>query len=112
MKAAKKMWIVPMFLLLVVFQSCKTSSSLGEKVKEPFSGNKYESTARYFRAKGKGDSSDENIAKKSSLVISKYLLFLFIGFLIFQINFLKGLQSNPFKKFIPSDLIAKLRRMH
>jgi hypothetical protein len=74
MKAAKKMWMVPMFLLLVVFQSCKTSSPMGEKVKEPFSGNKYESTARYFRAKGKGDSSDENIAKnKADLQAKKEL---------------------------------------
>lgn len=48
------------------FVSCGSSSPMGEKVKEPFSGKKYESTSRYFRAKGKGDSSDENIAKQKA----------------------------------------------
>jgi len=52
--------------IALLIASCTKSSSLGEKVKEPFSGNKYESTGRYFRAKGKGDSSDENIAKQKA----------------------------------------------
>ncbi len=58
-----------MFLLgitVISFMSCAKSSTMGTKVKEPFSGNKYESTGRYFRAKGKGDSSDENIAKQKA----------------------------------------------
>ena len=54
------------FFALSVLFSCSKSSPMGEKVKEPFSGNKYESTARYFRAKGKGDSSNENIAKQKA----------------------------------------------
>lgn len=74
------MRVIKNFLPLLIlffffgFQSCKSTSLLGEKVKEPFSGNKYESSARYFRAKGKGDSSDENIAKnKADLQAKKEL---------------------------------------
>jgi predicted small lipoprotein YifL len=54
--------------------SCGSKSPLGDKVKEPFSSNKYESSGRYYRAKGKGDSSDENIAKnKADLQAKKEL---------------------------------------
>ena len=50
----------------LVLASCKGTSPMGEKVKEPFSGNKYQSSNRYFRSVGKGDSSDENIAKNKA----------------------------------------------
>lgn len=75
MNAFKNLLILPAIIFLVVLQGCKsTSSSMGEKVKEPFSGNKYESSDRYFRAKGKGDSTDENIAKnKADLQAKKEL---------------------------------------
>jgi hypothetical protein len=74
MKASKNILLLSVLFLIFVLHSCKTSSPLGEKVKEPFSGNKYESSARYFRAKGKGDSSDENIAKnKADLQAKKEL---------------------------------------
>lgn len=47
---------------------------MGEKVKEPFTGKKYESTGRYFRAVGKGESQDDNIAKnKADLQAKKEL---------------------------------------
>ena len=47
---------------------------MGTKVKEPFTGNQYESNDRYFRAVGKGDSQDENIAKnKADLQAKKEL---------------------------------------
>jgi hypothetical protein len=53
---------------------CKSTSPAGERVKEPFSGNKYQSSGRYFRAVGKGDSQDENIAKnKADLQAKKEL---------------------------------------
>lgn len=65
------------FLLATIaflLSSCGNSSPLGEKIKEPFSGNKYESNGRYFRAVGKGDSQDENIAKnKADLQAKKEL---------------------------------------
>lgn len=53
-------------IISALLASCGKSSPLGDKVKEPFSGNKYESSNRYFRSKGKGDSSDENIAKQKA----------------------------------------------
>src|SRR5690606_36386478 len=38
------------------------SNPFGKKVKEPFTGNAYESNSRFFRGTGKGESSKENIA--------------------------------------------------
>jgi hypothetical protein len=74
MNTLKNVLFVPVLVLLFALQACKSTSLMGEKVKEPFSGNKYESSARYFRAKGKGDSSDENIAKnKADLQAKKEL---------------------------------------
>jgi hypothetical protein len=62
------------FSLVFILLSCNSKNPLGKKVKEPFSGSKYESTARYFRAVGKGDSQDENIAKnKADLEAKKEL---------------------------------------
>jgi hypothetical protein len=65
----KKTGFYTLFIAVLIsglFASCTNSSPMGEKVKEPFSGNKYESTNRFFRSKGKGDSSDENIAKQKA----------------------------------------------
>lgn len=60
--------------LTLLLAACGGSSPLGEKVKEPFSGNKYESNGRFFRAVGKGDSQDETIAKnKADLQAKKEL---------------------------------------
>lgn len=60
--------------LMLVFASCGPSKSLGDKVKEPFSSGKYESSKRYWRAVGKGDSKDDNIAKsKADLQAKKEL---------------------------------------
>jgi hypothetical protein len=52
-----------LFLLAItlVLGSC-ASRPFGQKVKEPFSGNAYESNNRFFRAVGKGESSADNIA--------------------------------------------------
>jgi hypothetical protein len=62
-----KIYVLFLFSLLITSMvSCSKTSPMGEKVKEPFSGSKYESTNRYFRSKGKGDSSDENIAKQKA----------------------------------------------
>ena len=44
--------------------SCKTTSSpVGTKVKQPFSGNKYESNNAWWRSTGQGSSSKQNIAR-------------------------------------------------
>lgn len=65
-----------LFLTLVstLLMSCSKTSPMGTKIKEPFQGSKYESSGRYFRAVGKGDSQDENIAKnKADLQAKKEL---------------------------------------
>jgi hypothetical protein len=59
---------------LMILASCGGTSPMGEKVKEPFSGSKYESDKRYFRGVGKGQSMDDNIAKnKADLQAKKEL---------------------------------------
>lgn len=50
-------------LLLAVFLFSCASGPLGKKVKEPFQGNAYESNNRFFRGTGKGESSQDNIAR-------------------------------------------------
>ena len=61
-------------IAISVIVACGKTSPMGEKVKEPFTGSKYESSGRFFRAVGKGDSSDENIAKnKADLQAKKEL---------------------------------------
>lgn len=61
-----------LFLIAIigmVFSGCK--SMYGDKMKDPFSGNKYESNARFFRAVGKAQSRDENIATKKARLEAK-----------------------------------------
>jgi hypothetical protein len=50
------------FFALVFLASC-ASGPLGKRVNEPFTGNAYESNNRFFRASGKGESSQDNIAR-------------------------------------------------
>ncbi len=62
---------LPFFLAV----SCKSShSNYGQKVKDPFTGSKYESNNRYFRAVGKGVSLKDNIARKKADVDAKGIL--------------------------------------
>ena len=59
--------------LVAVLSSC-ASSPFGQKVKEPFQGNAYESNNRFFRGTGKGESSQENIARgKADIEAKTYL---------------------------------------
>ena len=48
-----------------------SSSPMGKKVKEPFRGNAYESNNRFFRATGKGSSSQDNIARGKADIEAK-----------------------------------------
>ena len=48
-----------------------SSSPIGKKVKEPFRGNAYESNNRFFRATGKGVSSQDNIARGKADIEAK-----------------------------------------
>jgi len=54
--------------------ACKTGKQYGKKVNDPFTGSKYESNNRFFRAVGKGSSSKDNIARKKADVDAKAVL--------------------------------------
>jgi hypothetical protein len=56
--------------VLMIAASC-TSSMLGKKVKEPFQGKAYESNNRFFRGTGKGESSQDNIARGKADIEAK-----------------------------------------
>jgi hypothetical protein len=47
---------------------------MGKKVKEPFQGNAYESNNRFFRGTGKGESSQDNIARGKADIEAKSVL--------------------------------------
>lgn len=59
---------------LVFITGCGGSKMYGDKVKDPFTGNKYESNNRFFRAVGKGVSVKDNIARKKADVDAKGIL--------------------------------------
>ena len=59
-----KTFIYALFVVLAL-NSC-SSSPFGQKVKEPFRGNAYESNNRFFRATGKGESSSDNVARSKA----------------------------------------------
>lgn len=60
-------------ILLSVLGAC-SSGILGKKVKEPFQGNAYESNNRFFRGTGKGESSQDNIARSKADLDAKAIL--------------------------------------
>lgn len=62
-----------LILLTLVLTSC-ASGPLGKKVNEPFSGNAYESNNRFFRGTGKGESSQDNIARGKADIEAKQQL--------------------------------------
>jgi hypothetical protein len=59
-----------LFLLGLITAACSTSH-LGKKVYEPFQGNAFESSNRFFRATGKGESSEDNIARGKADIEAK-----------------------------------------
>jgi hypothetical protein len=61
-------------LAVLLLAACNSSNTLGTKVKEPFSGDKYESNNRYFRGTGKGESMDENVARNKADLQAKKVL--------------------------------------
>ena len=56
--------------ILILVSAC-SPKPYGSKVKEPFQGNAYESNARFWRASGKGVSSQDNIAKGKADIDAK-----------------------------------------
>jgi hypothetical protein len=64
-----------LFSLSIVFlAACGGSKMYGDKVKDPFTGSKYESNNRFFRGVGKGVSVKDNIARKKADVDAKAVL--------------------------------------
>src|SRR5882672_11598852 len=61
-------------LFIVLGLSACASSPFGQKVKEPFRGNAYESNNRFFRGTGKGESTSDNIARSKADVEAKTIL--------------------------------------
>jgi hypothetical protein len=53
-----------LLFVLIGFASC--ASQFGKKVREPFQGNAYQSNNRFWRASGKGQSSQDNIARSKA----------------------------------------------
>jgi hypothetical protein len=58
-------------IVSVVFLFSCANGPLGKKVKEPFQGNAYESNNRFFRGTGKGESSQDNIARGKADIEAK-----------------------------------------
>lgn len=58
-------------LILVVIAAACANGPLGKKVKEPFRGGAYESNNRFFRSSGKGESSQDNIARGKADIEAK-----------------------------------------
>jgi hypothetical protein len=65
--------VLMVLVAISVLTSC-SSSILGKKVKEPFQGNAYQSNNRFWRAAGKGTSSQDNIARSKADLDAKTIL--------------------------------------
>jgi hypothetical protein len=59
-----------LFLTLVFLAAC-SQNPMGKKVREPFTGNAYESNNRFFRGTGKGESIKDNIARGKADIEAK-----------------------------------------
>jgi hypothetical protein len=66
-----KRLILLAFTAIFALNACQSNKFLGSKVKEPFSGDKYESNNRYFRGVGKGESKDQNISESKAELQAK-----------------------------------------
>lgn len=71
MKSVKKLGNFCFIALFSVLLFSCGSSQYGDRVKDPFSGSKYESNNRWFRAVGKGVSQKDNIAKSKADLAAK-----------------------------------------
>jgi len=70
MQKIKLLLSLTSILFIIILASC-SNSTLGKKVKEPFTGNAYESNNRFFRGTGKGESSQDNIARGKADIDAK-----------------------------------------
>ncbi|MBL7981234.1 MAG: hypothetical protein JNL52_05430 [Flavobacteriales bacterium] len=64
--------VILLAFLALAMPACKNNSNpAGTKVKQPFSGNKYESNAAWFRGTGQGTSVKQNIARGKADIDAK-----------------------------------------
>ncbi len=64
--------VILLALLALAMPACKNNSNpAGTKVKQPFSGGKYESNAAWFRGTGQGTSVKQNIARGKADIDAK-----------------------------------------
>ncbi len=73
LKHMKTTNIIYAVLAAILLAAC-SSGILGKKVREPFRGSAYESNNRFFRATGKGESSQDNIARSKADLDAKGVL--------------------------------------
>lgn len=64
----------PHYFLVAIMVAACSQNQMGKKVREPFQGNAYESNNRFFRATGKGESSQDNIARSKADIEAKTVL--------------------------------------
>jgi hypothetical protein len=66
-RSLRSIGILLVGLSIIAFAGCKSGSSVpGKRVKEPFTGAKYESNSKWFRGIGRGTSVKQNIARSKS----------------------------------------------
>lgn len=64
--------VILLAFLALAMPACKNNSNpAGTKVKQPFSGGKYESNAAWFRGTGQGTSVKQNIARGKADIDAK-----------------------------------------
>lgn len=83
MKAIRTSRVFPLLLLAALafaLPACtKKNNPAGTKVKQPFSGNAYESNNRFFRGTGQGVSAKQNIARSKADLDAKNQLAAQVG---------------------------------
>jgi hypothetical protein len=58
--------LAAMAAMMTLVPACRNTSPAGTKVKQPFTGGKYESDNRWFRGTGQGASVKQNIARSKA----------------------------------------------
>lgn len=61
----------PIYAAIILIATACGPGPFGHKVKEPFRGNAYESNNRFFRATGKAESTQDNIARGKADIEAK-----------------------------------------
>ena len=72
LRTGRTLPVILLALMALAMPACKTNSNpAGTKVKQPFSGGKYESNAAWFRGTGQGSSVKQNIARGKADIDAK-----------------------------------------